>query len=108
MAAYPSYAYPAQGSTPRRIDGYLPVRASNGTLKLRKTMTGEKYEWDLAHELSAANWTAYEQFYQDNKVANVDLTYPGMSQRTVRFLAAPLPQLQPGGWYKVLVRLGEV
>jgi hypothetical protein len=54
------------------------------------------------------NKDALETFYQANKLINFDFTYPGGSLYTCRFLAAPIAQYQPGGWYKVRVRIAEV
>jgi hypothetical protein len=107
MAAYPTTGLTVATQT-QRLDGLVGVRATNGALKVRKTMSGEKYEWDIEHELSLTNKDALETFYQANKLINFDFTYPGGSLYTCRFLAAPIAQYQPGGWYKVRVRIAEV
>lgn len=108
MAAYPSLPITASSSS-TRLDGFVSLRASNGALKVRKMMSGEKMEWTVQHELTASQKATLESFYQSNKTSDVDFTWPGDGNTyTARFIGAPLYVAQPGGWYRATVRLAEV
>jgi hypothetical protein len=108
MAAYPTLGITTQSQS-SRVDGLVAVRATNGTLKMRKTMTGEKYEFTLEHELTQAQRDSVEAHYQGDKLNSFNYTWPlNGTTYTCRYLAAPLFVYQPGGWYKATVRLGEV
>lgn len=108
MAAYPTIPITYQ-SSPSRIDGYIPVRATNGTLKVRKLMTGEKMEWTLEHELTSTQRTDLENHYSAHKTTSFSFTWPGTgTSYTVMYTTAPLYLDQPGGWSKARVSLAEV
>lgn len=107
MAAYPTLPVSVQ-SRVLRLDGYTPVRATNGALKVRKLMAGEKAEFDLVHEISAGQRATLESHYQGDKLNSFSFAWPTGGSYTVRYLAAPQYDEQPGGWFKARVRLGEV
>lgn len=111
MAAYPTLPITAN-SRPVRTDGIVGQRATNGTLKTRKTMAGEKYDFELEHELTLAQWTALENHYQADKNNAFPFTWPtaAIGTRTVRYLSAPQPIEVAGvtSWLKARLRLGEV
>lgn len=107
MAAYPTLPI-TTSSQPSRLDGYVAVRATNGALKMRKLISGEKMEWTLSHELSATQKTTLEAHFQAEKLNSFAFTWPGGSTYTVCYLSAPLFVDQPGGWFTATVKLGEV
>lgn len=107
MAAYPSLPI-AISSTATRLHGFIPVRATNGDLKVRKTMSGEKMEFDVVHELTSAQKTTLEGHYTGDKLNSFSFTWPTTGTAyTVRYTSAPQYQEQPGGWYKARVKLAE-
>lgn len=106
--AYPSIPI-TTASTPTRIDGYIPVRATNGALKMRKMHDADKMEFALVHELTFAQRLELENHYQANKALSFSFTWPATGVAyTVVYMSAPLYFDQPGGWSKAQVRLGEV
>lgn len=108
MAAYP--ALPTlPSSVAVRLDGYIPVRASNGTLKVRKMMSSDKMEFSLDHEINSAQKTSLENHYAADKTNSFSYTWPGVGggTYTVKYVMAPQYQEQPGGWYKAKVSLAE-
>lgn len=108
MANYPSYPV-LDTSSVSRVDGYVPVRASNGTLKVRKMMAGEKREFTVEHFLTRSERDTLETFFQNNKTADVTLYWPGEAGSfTVRFVAAPAYYATQGAWYRVQVKLAQV
>lgn len=107
MAAYPTTIPITYESTPSRVDGFVALRATNGKLKVRKLMSGEKNEWEVAHDLTGAQRTTLEAFYQANKYLTFDFTWPGVGTFTCKFMSAPVYTDMPGGWYKCKVKIGE-
>jgi len=108
VAAYPTLPT-TPTSTPSRVDGFIPVRATNGALKVRKLMTAEKMEWTLEHELTSAQRSSLESHYGTHKTTTFSYTWPGAATvYTVAYVAAPLYFDQPGGWSKARVMLAEV
>jgi hypothetical protein len=107
MAAYPSTLTVLAEYEETRIDGFVGLRATNGKLKVRKLMDGEKQEWTILHNLTSADRTTLENFYQANKYLSFDFTFPGVGTYTCKFLSAPKYRSIPGGWFKCSVRIGE-
>ena len=93
-----------------RFSGHEPVRATNGTLKVRRLNTTEKTEFRMEHLVNTAARTTLEAFYQANKDLNVQLIGPedGATYIT-RFVSPPQYRRQGGGMYWVAsVKLSEV
>ena len=108
MADYPKFPI-LDTSTIEEEDGYEEKRASNGALKVRKTMSTEKRNFNIDHVLNKTDYEALETFFQSNKEANVTLYWPGdAGTYTVRFVARPLRQQQAGYFYRVRVRVKQV
>ena len=109
MAAYPSY-WILDTSSIGRVDGFVPVRASNGALKIRKTMASEKSEFTIEHLLTKAEKDALESFYQTNKTLDVTLTWPGYTSGafTVRFVSAPISKGMQGMLFMTQVKMAQV
>lgn len=93
---------------PVRLDGYIPVRATNGALNVRKLMEGEKMEFPFVVLLTAAQRTELETHYQDHKYLSFNFLWSDGVTYVVQYMSAPLHVPQPGGWYRSQVRLGEV
>lgn len=107
MAAYPSYHWQRNGTKTDIEAGINPVRASNGTLKVRRLYSADKRAWQITHWLTGAERTALESFYGTNRMLNVDLTPPDTGGTyTVRFAAAPQYEERDGFWVAT-VRLVE-
>lgn len=106
MAAYPSLPITYE-SEEDRIDGFVALRATNGKLKVRKLMAGEKNEWTIQHNLTSAQRTTLENFYQANKLLTFDFTFPNIGTFTCKFMTAPKYKSMDGGWYKATLRIGE-
>jgi len=107
MADYPKYMI-LDSSQVTRVDGYIPVRASNGSLKVRKMMSGEKTEFTVEHFLFKTDWDTLESFYQTNKTLNVNLYWPGYaSPFVVKFIAAPARTETLGRMFRVQCKLAE-
>jgi hypothetical protein len=106
MAAYPSLPL-TTNSEPRRLDGYEPVRATNGLLKMRKMFNADKFEFDLEHELTASQKTSLESHYAGDKTNSFSFTWPGGSTYTVKYMMSPQYRDMPGGWFVARVKLGE-
>jgi len=107
MADYPKYPI-LDSSQVSRIDGYEPKRASNGTLKVRKTMATEKREFAIEHLLNKTDYLALETFFSNNKELDVTLYWPGDSgSYTVRFIAAPARTQLTNYLYRVQVKLAQ-
>jgi hypothetical protein len=108
MASYPKFPI-LDTSNVTRVDGYIPVRATNGMLRVRKTMTSEKREFTIDHFLGKTDKETLESFFQTNKTLDVTLSWPGeASTFTVRFVAAPEYVATQNYLYKVRVRVAQV
>lgn len=106
---YPTSLTILEGSEITPVDGFIPVRATNGTLKVRQTMPAEKNDFTLLHLLTKADWSTLLTFYNNNKNADVYLYWPGdTSPYTVRFVGVPKRSGSPWHMYSVTVKLGEV
>lgn len=107
MAAYPTLPH-RDSSRIGVISGHEPVRATNGTLKVRRLQSGDKATFSLDHDLTSAQKTTLDSFYSTNKDLDVTYTWPGTgASYTVRFVAAPQHIWQPWG-FQMHVRLEEV
>lgn len=108
MAAYPTL--PITLNSRRSFDsGRTAVRATNGALKVRALYSSEKATIELEHELTAAQATSLDSFYGTNKDLDVTFTWPQpVENYTVRFVAKPRHDPQPGGWFKTYVTLLQV
>ena len=108
MAAYPSLPWVQEGTQINREGGFVPVRATNGVLKVRRLFSTEKLAWDIVHRLSNSERTTLEAFYVANRILTIDLTAPdtGVTSQA-RFAAAPAYR-QMGGFWQATVRLLEV
>lgn len=108
MATYPNFQY-TTGLSVQRSDGRINVRASNGALKSRLLYSQEKRTFDIMHELSRAQRSALDTFYNTNRDLNVTYVPPGeTTSYTVRFAAPPQYQAGVGEWCSVRVQLIEV
>jgi hypothetical protein len=105
--SYPNLPIMRASSTSRE-GGLVPVRATNGVLKVRRLYSAEKMSFNLVHWLSDAQKATLEAAYVANRTANCTLLWPedGVTY-TVRFASAPLHVRQPGYWVST-VRLEEV
>lgn len=105
--AYPTFTI-TQDSTAETNGGLEPQRASNGMLRLRRLYSQDKTEFNVVHELTAAERDTLRQFWIDYRTAAFTFTWPLDGQTyTVCFLAAPQYSRTPTG-YRADVRLGEV
>ena len=109
MAAYPTLPWLVDGTATDRDGGLDPVRASNGTLKIRRLYSADKAGWTIAHWLTDAQKATLEAFYTTNRTLNVTLTppYEGASY-TVRFAATPVYEPKYANRWVAKVRLLEV
>lgn len=107
MAAYPTL----NTQETSRIDveaGYEPVRATNGSLKVRRMFSADKASFTLDHDLTSAQKSTLDSFYASNKDLDVTYTWPGTgASYTVRFVAAPQYVWHPWG-FRARVMLVEV
>ena len=108
MAAYPSYYWQRAGTKTDIEAGINPVRASNGTLKVRRLYSADKRDWLITHWLTSAERTTFDTFYTTNRNLTVDLTPPDTGGTySARFAAAPQYEQRDGFWI-VAARLVEV
>lgn len=108
MAAYPSFGV-TENSRQEISDGRQVVRATNGALKVRRLYASDKSSFSLEHELTSSQVSTLRTFYTTNADLGVDFTWAGDGTTyTVRFAAAPVYTLMPGGWYTVNVKLAQV
>lgn len=109
MANYPNLPI-LDSSRITVMDGVIPVRASNGALKVRKLFTTDKAEFAIEHLLTKADWDTLKTFYDNNLAADVTFTWPGRpsSAYTVRFVGAPQPEGSQWRMFRVRVALAEV
>jgi hypothetical protein len=107
--AYPTTIPIMAESRATREGGFVPVRATNGLLKVRRLWSAEKWSFDLVHWLSSAQRTTLETAYAANRTNNVTLTWPADgSTYTCRFASAPSYEWRTGGFWVARVRLEEV
>ena len=108
MAAYPTLPWAREGTVITREGGLVPVRATNGTLKVRRLFSAEKLAWQIEHRLTSAERTTLETFYATNRVLTIQVTAPdtGVTSQA-RFAAAPEYELR-GAYWVATVRLLEV
>ncbi len=108
MAAYPTLGWVREGTTVTREAGLVPVRATNGLLKVRRLFTADKLAWQIEHRLTAAQRSTLESFYTANQLLTIDVTAPdtGVTSQA-RFAAAPQFERHGGAWIAT-VRLLEV
>ncbi len=109
MASYPTL--PTTMATRDTIeDGRSVLRATNGALKVRRLYAADTKRFDLEHRLSASDKSTLDTFYGTNADLDVTYVYPADgASYTVRFVAAPAHQVQPGkaAWI-TRVQLAEV
>ncbi len=107
MATYPSFGVQINSSV-KVEEGYEPVRATNGSLKIRRMFASPKRTFDIEHWLDSSEKSTLDTFYSTNKGLNVTLVWAGDGQSyTVRFVDAPQYTWQPWG-FVTRVRLMEV
>lgn len=108
MAAYPSFGHLRSGPGPTRSDGQEPVRASNGTLKVRRLYSATKSDFAIDHMLTLPEKATLDAFYVANRDLDVSYTSPeDGAAYTVRF-AAPPQYVRFPSWVQARVRLMEV
>jgi hypothetical protein len=91
------------------MDGIVPVRASNGSLKVRKLFSSDKAEFTVEHLLTKADWDTLKAFYDANYNLDVTFNWPGRTTTyTVRFVTAPQPDGSAWRMFRVRVQLAEV
>ncbi len=96
--SYPSLPL-LKSSTAERDGGFEPVRATNGTLKIRRNFSTEKITFRLEHILTQAQKDTLEAAYLANRTLNCTLVWPvdGVTY-TVRF-ASPPQYRRDGPWW---------
>jgi hypothetical protein len=108
MATYPKFLI-LDTSRISVLDGLIPVRASNGSLKLRKMFSSDKAEFTIDHLLDKTDWDTLKSFYDSNYNLDVTFNWPGRSTAyTVRFTSAPQPDGSAWHMFRVHVQLAEV
>jgi hypothetical protein len=108
MATYPVLPIMRPGSVMARAGGQMPVRATNGMLRVRRMFFSERSDFTLVHWLSAAQRSTLETFYQANKDLDVDFLWPGDGATYVVRFGAP-PQYAPrSDWFEARVQLLQV
>jgi hypothetical protein len=107
MAAYPTLPI-TQSSVKRRLDGFVAIRSTNGTLKMRKMMGTDKHEFEVQHELTGSNKTNLENHYSADKLNSFSFTWVTGESYTAKYMVSPQYREMQGGWFKATVRLGEV
>jgi hypothetical protein len=107
--AYPNLPI-SVNSKVNRMDGTEVVRASNGMAKPRRMYPSDKWEFDILHELSSAQWTTLNNHYLGAEgTTSFQFTWPTTGTAyTVVYAGPPNPVEQPGGWFKVYVKLAQV
>jgi len=108
MATYPTLPTTYESSF-EIIDGIETVRATNGSLKVRKLAPADKRRFMLIHKLTSAQRTTLHNFYGTN--AELDVTYVDLADSasyTVRFVKSPVHIPQPHGWFMSTAVLEEV
>jgi len=95
-------------STPRRLAGMQVSRATNGRLVRRRLFPTTKWEFDLNHWLTEAQYAQLDAHYQAHQDLSFAFTWPddGIT-RTVGYVDAPLPT-RSDGRVLVVVKLSEV
>jgi hypothetical protein len=107
VANYPGFLTLAD-STATADSGIEPVRATNGTLKLRRLWATDKGEFEIGHVLASADKATLDGFYTTNKDLDITYRWPSTGATfTVRFVAPP--RYTPrGAYFEARVRLMEV
>jgi hypothetical protein len=107
MSAYPGFKT-LSDSTALPESGVEPVRATNGSLRVRRLWSADKISFDIGHVLAAGDKATLDAFYAANKDADVSYTWPKTgATHTVRFVAPPRYTPRTHVW-EVRVRLMEV
>lgn len=107
MAMYPRYLTLADSSVSTE-SGAQSVRATNGTLHVRRLYAADKATFKIGHLFSDVDRADHKAFYEANKDLDVTYVWPGTGETfTVRFDGPP-QYLPRGAMFEARLTLNEV
>lgn len=90
MSDFPRLQYMLDDSTCEPLSGHEPVRATNGSLRMRRLFTGDKRNWSLSFVLDDTAFATLTAHYAANKDGQFLFYWPGDRQSyTVSYVSAP-------------------
>lgn len=106
--SYPNLPIMRDGTSAERQGGIDPVRATNGTLKVRRLYSADKIHFTIVHWLSDEQLSTLQAAYTAFKNSTVTLTWPEDGQNYVCVFAAAPQYEKRTGYTVATVQLWQV